>query len=247
MGADYNQLMEKHPDKAPRLLLADDDEELCEMLGEYLRGEGFDIAVVHDGEAALERLAGEAFDLVVLDVMMPRINGLDVLRELRRRSLIPVLMLTARGSDVDSVVGLELGADDYLPKPCNPRVLVARVRAVLRRAGPGDSPHEADIVRVRDIELQHGARRVLRNGSPVELTSTEYSVLAVLLDEVGRVVTKESLSEQALGRKLTRYDRSLDMHISNLRRKLGPLPNGEERIQTVRGVGYLYTQLDGSP
>jgi len=239
--------MERHPGNAPRLLLADDDEELCEMLGEYLRGEGFDVAIAHDGEAALERLAREAFDLVVLDVMMPRLNGLDVLRELRRRSLTPVLMLTARGSDVDSVVGLELGADDYLPKPCNPRVLVARIRAVLRRAGQGETERDAGAVRVNDIELQHGARRVLLDGYPVDLTSTEYSVLAVLLEEVGRVVTKEALSERALGRKLTRYDRSLDMHISNLRRKLGPLPTGEERIHTVRGVGYLYTQLDESP
>jgi len=239
--------MENYPGNAPRLLLADDDEELCEMLGEYLRGEGFDVAIAHDGEAALERLARETFDLVVLDVMMPRLNGLDVLRELRRRSLIPVLMLTARGSDVDSVVGLELGADDYLPKPCNPRVLVARIRAVLRRSGQGETERDAGVVRVHDIELQHGARRVLLDGNPVELTSTEYSVLAVLLEEVGRVVTKEALSERALGRKLTRYDRSLDMHISNLRRKLGPLPTGEERIQTVRGVGYLYTQLDETP
>jgi len=239
--------MENYPGNAPRLLLADDDEELCEMLGEYLRGEGFDVAIAHDGEAALERLARETFDLVVLDVMMPRLNGLDVLRELRRRSLIPVLMLTARGSDVDSVVGLELGADDYLPKPCNPRVLVARIRAVLRRSGQGETERDAGVVRVHDIELQHGARRVLLDGDPVELTSTEYSVLAVLLEEVGRVVTKEALSERALGRKLTRYDRSLDMHISNLRRKLGPLPTGEERIQTVRGVGYLYTQLDETP
>jgi len=239
--------MENYPGNAPRLLLADDDEELCEMLGEYLRGEGFDVAISHDGEAALERLARETFDLVVLDVMMPRLNGFDVLRELRRRSLIPVLMLTARGSDVDSVVGLELGADDYLPKPCNPRVLVARIRAVLRRAGQGETERETGVLRVNDIELQHGARRVLLDGVPVDLTSTEYSVLAVLLEEVGRVVTKEALSERALGRKLTRYDRSLDMHISNLRRKLGPLPTGEERIQTVRGVGYLYTQLDESP
>jgi len=239
--------MENYPGNAPHLLLADDDEELCEMLGEYLRGEGFDVAIAHDGEAALERLARETFDLVVLDVMMPRLNGLDVLRELRRRSLIPVLMLTARGSDVDSVVGLELGADDYLPKPCNPRVLVARIRAVLRRSGQGETERDAGVVRVHDIELQHGARRVLLDGNPVELTSTEYSVLAVLLEEVGRVVTKEALSERALGRKLTRYDRSLDMHISNLRRKLGPLPTGEERIQTVRGVGYLYTQLDETP
>jgi two-component system response regulator CpxR len=239
--------MERPQDQAPRVLLADDDEELCEMLGEYLRTEGFEVTVAHNGEDALEKVFGAPFDLLVLDVMMPRLNGLDVLRELRRKSLIPVLMLTARGSDVDSVVGLELGADDYLPKPCNPRVLVARIRAVLRRSGPGETEREMDVVRVQDVEVQRGARRVLRDGVAVDLTSTEYSVLAALLEEVGRVVSKEALSERALGRKLTRYDRSLDMHISNLRRKLGPLPGGEERIQTVRGVGYLYTQLSERP
>jgi len=227
-----------------RLLLADDDEELCDMLAEYLRGEGFEVDVAHDGEAALLAAARGDHDLVVLDVMMPRLNGFDVLRELRRRSLIPVLMLTARGSDMDSVVGLELGADDYLPKPCNPRVLVARIRAVLRRADQGEPGRPDGDLAIGDVVLQRGARRVLQDGGPVELTSTEYSVLAVLLEEVGRVVSKESLCERALGRKLTRYDRSLDMHISNLRRKLGPLPGGEERIQTVRGVGYLYARVE---
>ncbi len=227
-----------------RLLLADDDEELCEMLAEYLRGEAFDVDVAHNGADALARVAGGEYDLIVLDVMMPGLNGFDVLRELRRKSLIPVLMLTARGSDMDSVVGLELGADDYLPKPCNPRVLVARVRAVLRRADHGEQEKADDDLAVGDVVLQRGSRRVLQDGTTVELTSTEYSVLAVLLEEVGRVVGKEALSERALGRKLTRYDRSLDMHISNLRRKLGPLPGGDERIQTVRGVGYLYTRLD---
>jgi DNA-binding response OmpR family regulator len=227
----------------PRLLLADDDEELCEMLAEYLRGEGFEIDIAHDGATALARLPGGDYDLVVLDVMMPGLNGFDVLRELRRKSLIPVLMLTARGSDLDSVVGLELGADDYLPKPCNPRVLVARIRAILRRADQGEQEKADGDLAIGDVVLQRGSRRVLQHGAPVELTSTEYSVLTALLVEVGRVVGKETLCERALGRKLTRYDRSLDMHISNLRKKLGPLPGGEERIQTVRGVGYLYTRL----
>lgn len=227
-----------------RVLLADDDEELCEMLGAYLAREGFEVDCAHDGETALELALRGGYELIVLDVMMPKRDGFEVLRRLRRESFTPVLMLTARGSDVDSIVGLELGADDYLPKPCNPRVLVARMRAVLRRAG-GDAAEDAggDIT-VGDIELQQGARRVRQNGAAVELTSTEYSVLAVLLHAAGKVVSKESLSEQALGRKLTRYDRSLDMHISNLRRKLGPLAGGEERIQTVRGVGYLYRRLE---
>lgn len=228
-----------------RILLADDDEELCDMLGDYLRREGFDVDCAHDGDAALARALAGGYELLVLDVMMPKRDGFDVLRRLRQESLIPVLMLTARGSDVDSILGLELGADDYLPKPCNPRVLMARMRAVLRRAGAeAEGDIEAGDLLVGDIELQRGARRVRRDGEPVELTSTEFSVLAALLQSAGRVVGKEALSEQALGRKLTRYDRSLDMHISNLRRKLGALPGGEERIQTVRGVGYLYRRAE---
>lgn len=228
-----------------RILLADDDEELCDMLGDYLRREGFDVDCAHDGDAALVSALAGGYDLLVLDVMMPKRDGFDVLRRLRQESLIPVLMLTARGSDVDSILGLELGADDYLPKPCNPRVLMARMRAVLRRAGAeAEGDGDADDLEVGDIELQRGARRVRRDGAPIELTSTEFSVLAVLLQSAGRVVGKEALSEQALGRKLTRYDRSLDMHISNLRRKLGALPGGEERIQTVRGVGYLYRRAE---
>lgn len=228
-----------------RLLLADDDKELCEMLGKYLVGEGFAVDVAHDGEEALMKALSGHYDLIVLDVMMPLLNGFDVLRELRRKSLIPVLMLTARDGDVDSIVGIELGADDYLPKPCNPRVLVARIRAILRRAGrePDERGGIESDLRVGDVELQRGTRRVLQEGRQIELTSTEYSVLTVLLGNAGRVVSKEALSEQALGRKLTRYDRSLDMHISNLRRKLGPLQKGEERIQTVRGVGYLYARV----
>jgi two-component system response regulator CpxR len=232
--------------KVTRVLLADDDEELCEMLGAYLLREGFAVDFAHDGDAALDKVLTGDYDLVVLDVMMPRRDGFEVLRRLRREMLIPVLMLTARGGDVDSIVGLELGADDYLPKPCNPRVLAARMRAVLRRAGADAQEDDGSSdIGIGDIELQRSARRVRQNGEPVDLTSTEFSVLAVLLQSAGRVVGKEALSEQALGRKLTRYDRSLDMHISNLRRKLGPLPDGDERIQTVRGVGYLYRRLEG--
>jgi two-component system response regulator CpxR len=180
---------------------------------------------------------------VVLDVMMPGRNGFDVLRALRATSRVPVLMLTARGEDVDSIVGLELGADDYLAKPCNPRVLVARIRAVLRRAeaGTAESAH-GEVVGVGDVELDPGSRSVRQHGRPVELTSTEFSVLAALLRRAGEVVSKADLSQAALGRELGRYDRSLDMHVSNLRRKLGPAPGGDERIKTVRGVGYLYTR-----
>jgi two-component system response regulator CpxR len=229
-----------------RILLADDDVELTEMLAKYLGAEGFVVDAAHDGEAALAKARGGEFDMVVLDVMMPRKNGFDVLRELRAHSLLPVLMLTARDEDVDSIIGLELGADDYLPKPCNPRVLVARIRAILRRAAgnhAGDSvPDAPQTLALGDVEMHTGTRRVSRAGNPVALTSTEYAVLEVLLRAAGHAVSKGDLSERALGRKLTRYDRSLDMHVSSLRRKLGPLAGGEERIQTVRGVGYQYTR-----
>jgi len=228
-----------------RILLADDDTELCEMLQEYLAAEGFDVEAVHDGEAALQQALTNAHDLLVLDVMMPKRNGFDVLRDLRKTSLIPVLMLTARDEDVDSIVGLELGADDYLPKPCNPRVLVARIRAVLRRTLTGaedaGSAGQPDKLTLDDLEMHTGSRTIVLGGKPVAMTSTEYSVLEVLLREAGHVVSKADLSERALGRTLTRYDRSIDMHLSSLRKKLGPLPGGAERIKTVRGVGYQYT------
>jgi two-component system response regulator CpxR len=224
-----------------RLLLADDDEELCKMLTEYLEAEGFTVVAAHDGDSALEMARGGEVDLVVLDVMMPMRNGFDVLRELRLHSQVPVLMLTARGDDVDSVVGLELGADDYLAKPCNPRVLVARIRAILRRSEGVEQEHAAAL-ELDDLTLNFGAREVRVNDRVIELTSTEYSVLEALAREAGLVVSKADLSKHGLGRELARYDRSLDMHVSNLRRKLGPRPDGQERIKTVRGVGYQYVK-----
>jgi DNA-binding response OmpR family regulator len=229
------------------ILLADDDTELCQMLKEYLETEGYSVETAHDGEAALARAGERGFDLIVLDVMMPRRNGFDVLREIRAHASTPVLMLTARGDDVDSVVGLELGADDYLAKPCNPRVLSARIRAVLRRSEPargdGAPAGGAELIELEDLVLNAGARTVASGGQPVVLTSTEFSVLEVLVKEAGRVVSKAELSERALGRKLARFDRGLDMHVSNLRRKLGPFSSGEERIKTVRGIGYQYVFL----
>jgi DNA-binding response OmpR family regulator len=230
------------------ILLVDDDIELCEMLKQYLETEGFSVTAVHDGEQALSSARKGGFDLVLLDVMMPVMNGFDVLRELRRSSSLPVLMLTARGDDVDSIIGLELGADDYLPKPCNPRVLVARVRAILRRAGSDtDSADEAGEpldISLGDLELHTGTRKVIRGVEELEMTSTEFAVLEVLLRNAGHVVSKSELSEHALGRELSRYDRSVDMHVSNLRKKLGPLENGDERIKTVRGTGYQYVNQD---
>lgn len=223
-----------------RILLADDDIELCDMLTEYLGAEGFTVDAVHDGEAALARVCEQAYDVLVLDVMMPRKNGFDVLRELRTRSQLPVLILTARGDDVDSVLGLELGADDYLAKPSNPRVLVARIRAILRRAG--DSAGAGETLRVDNLELRPGTREALLTGAPITMTSTEYCLLEALVSQAGRVVSKADLSRDALGRELGRWDRSIDMHISNLRRKLGPLADGGERIKTVRGLGYQYVK-----
>lgn len=228
-----------------QLLLADDDIELCDMLRQYLEAENFDLTVVHDGESALDEARSGRHELAVLDIMMPKMNGLDVLKELRRDSQLPVLILTARGDDVDSIIGLELGADDYLPKPASPRVLVARIRAILRRANVASNatadsenpPH----FKLGDLEIQTGSRSVKLDGIAVAMTSTEFSMLENLVRRAGHVIDKEELSRQVLGRKLEIYDRGVDMHVSNLRKKLGPLPGGEERIKTVRGVGYQYT------
>ena len=226
-----------------RILLADDDIELADMLVEYLSQEDFEVDTAHDGKTALQKALADHYELIILDVMMPELNGFDVLRQLRTQSQVPVLMLTARGEDVDSIVGLEMGADDYLAKPCNPRVLVAHMRAILRRSDQvtTKSATTADILTIGDIELQRGARRVLLNHHAITMTSTEYCVLEVLLEEAGRVVSKQDLSTRALGRELNLYDRSLDMHVSNLRKKLGSLADDEERIKTIRGVGYQYT------
>ena len=230
-----------------RILLADDDHELCELLKQYLEIEGFEVGVALDGEAALNAALTDDYDLMVLDVMMPLRNGFDVLRELRKNSMLPVLMLTARGEDVDSIVGLELGADDYLPKPCSPRVLVAHIRAIMRRAqtqtGTDEGEEPPETIKLGDLEIQTGSRSTLLAGKTVSMTSTEYNVLEILLREAGHVVSKTALSERALGRELTPYDRSIDMHVSSLRKKLGPLAGGKERIKTVRGVGYQYTLL----
>ncbi|MCC5859226.1 MAG: response regulator transcription factor [Ectothiorhodospiraceae bacterium] len=223
------------------VLLVDDDQELTGMLAEYLRGDGFEVSCCHTGDAGLEQARQGGFDLIVLDVMLPGRDGFEVLRALRRQSDTPVLMLTARGEDVDTVVGLELGADDYLSKPCNPRVLVARLRALLRRGRAGDNPA---VLSVGDLNLDPGRRAVQVSGRPVELTGTEFDVLASLVRQAGYLVDKDSLSREALGRKLSPFDRSIDVHISNLRRKLGPLPDGGQRIKTVRGSGYQYVAAD---
>lgn len=228
--------------KVDRILVIDDDVELCSLVGEYLEPEGLQVEAVHDGNHGLERaLSGEHL-LVVLDVMLPGLNGFDVLRRLRSTSRIPVLLLTARGADVDRIVGLEIGADDYLPKPFNPRELVARIRAILRRTQSSEKPGEAipDVVRVGDIELDPATRTVIQNGKPVELTSVEFNLLHVLLQEAGRVVTREHLVDAVLGRKFSPFDRSIDMHVSKVRKKLGDSDTGSDHIKTIRGVGYIF-------
>jgi two-component system response regulator CpxR len=226
-----------------RILIIDDDEELCELVSEYLSAEGFEVEAIHDGESGLQKALSDEQDLVILDVMLPTKNGFDVLRELRQTSKIPVLMLTARGGDTERIVGLETGADDYLPKPFNPRELAARLRAILRRTELTEEAKqiEDDKLQVGDVEVKISARSATKNGEDLSLTSIEFELLTMLLKNAGTVVKKEDLSEQVLERRLSPYDRSLDMHVSNLRKKLDAHGNSEERIKTVRSAGYIYT------
>ncbi|MCG8456268.1 MAG: response regulator transcription factor [Holophagales bacterium] len=222
----------------PKVLLIDDDIELCTLHKEYLEVEGFEVHMAFDGELGIEKTRKEQPDIVVLDVMMPGIDGVETLRRIRRTSNVPILMLTARGDDVDRIVGLELGADDYVAKPCTPRELSARLRAILRRVSPASRVDEKRPVEIGALRVEPARRQASWRGEPLELTSSELNLLEQLARGVGRVVSKEELSERALGRKLTRYDRSIDVHISHLRRKLGQLEDGRSPIQTIRGVGY---------
>ena len=220
-----------------RVLLIDDDIELCQMMGEYLLAEDFALEIANDGEAGARQALSGNFDLVVLDVMMPRFNGFDVLRLIRANSQIPVIMLTAKGDEIDRIIGLELGADDYLSKPFNPRELVARLRAIQRRVSTRNQ-QIGEVISAGGIAI-HPAERIIKwHGKKLEITTTEYSLLEVLARNAGRVVSKTELYEQALGRPESRYDRSIDVHVSNLRHKLGMLEDGRSPIQTVRGVGY---------
>jgi len=225
-----------------RVLIIDDDVELCELVAEYLTPEGFEVEAVHNGEDGLRRALPGEHVLVVLDVMLPKMNGLDVLRQLRKQSRVPVLILTARGDDVDRIVGLEIGADDYLPKPFNPRELLARIRAILRRVKARQQGAVAERVAVGDVELDAASRVVRRSGESVELTSVEFALLEQLLRAAGQVVTREQLAQTVLGRRFMPYDRSIDMHISKLRKKLGEQMEGGDRIKTIRGVGYIYAR-----
>jgi two-component system response regulator CpxR len=226
-----------------RILVIDDDVELCTLVEEYLHAEGFVVESVHDGENGLQRATAGGYLLVVLDVMLPGINGFEVLRRIRATSRLPVLLLTARGEDVDRIVGLEIGADDYLPKPFNPRELVARIRAILRRTRTDGKPAPSapDVVRVGEVELDPATRTVRHEGKPVDLTSVEFNLLEVLLREAGRVVPRERLVNAVLSRKFSPFDRSIDMHVSKVRKKLGDT-DSDEHIKTVRGVGYIFAR-----
>jgi two-component system response regulator CpxR len=231
-----------------RIVVIDDDVELCELLTDYLRPEGFEVTPVYDGEQGLQLAVSDAdkYDLIVLDVMLPGMNGFEVLARVRSQLNTPVLMLTARDEDVDRIVGLEMGADDYLPKPFNPRELVARIRAILRRTRDrGEKqafPLAPEIICVGDIELDTGTRVVRRGGTQIELTSVEFGFLEMLLRAAGHVVTRDQLAEGVLGRALSAYDRSVDVHLSSLRKKLGHKFGEIERIKTVRGAGYVYAK-----
>ncbi|WP_144391955.1 response regulator transcription factor [Pleionea sediminis] len=230
-----------------KILLVDDDEELCELLSEFLSQEGFTVEMVHDGGAVSTMLNNHQFDLIVLDVMLPTKSGFEVLKELSVKKKTPVLMLTAKGDEIDRILGLELGADDYLSKPCNPRELTARIRSIIRRVEalpPSLQLDQEESSRLyADIKVIPSKRQVFLGDSEVELTGTEYEILMLLLDNVGALVTRESISEQCLGRRLMAFDRSIDMHISHVRKKLGVSPDNKERIKTIRGVGYQYVAI----
>ena len=228
----------RQPLKPQTVLLIDDDIELCALHQEVFESEGFEVALAYDGESGVVATSASPPDIVVLDAMMPGMGGVETLRTIRRSSSVPVLMLTARGDDIDRIVGLELGADDYVTKPCSPRELVARLRAILRRVNAGTVREAESPVATGALLIEPAARTATWRRAPLELTSTEFNLLEQLAREAGRVVSKEDLSERALGRKLTRYDRSIDVHMSHLRAKLGELGDGRSPIQTIRGRGY---------
>jgi DNA-binding response OmpR family regulator len=221
---------------AAHILLIDDDRELCELLTDYLQLEGFQVEAVHDGAEAVKLCEKQRYDALVLDVMLPGMQGFDVLRRLRRFSRIPVIMLTARGDDTDRIVGLEMGADDYLPKPCNPRELAARLRAILRRATPTSSGLATEL-EAGGLRVSTSERTTRLHDQQIHLTTAEFNILVLLLRHAGEPVERDTLSEQALGRALTAYDRSVDVHVSKLRKKLAAAHDGE-LIANIRGKGY---------
>lgn len=220
-----------------KVLLVDDDVDLTSMLVEYLAQENFEGHAVHNGEDGVVAALGGGYAIVVLDVMMPRLSGIETLRRIRQSSRIPVLMLTARGDNIDRITGLDLGADDYVPKPCTPGELVARLRAILRRTEPRPAPPDA-IVEAGPLRLYPGSRTATLDGRTLDLTGTEFNLLEVLGRRAGHLISKQDLSQRALGRPLSPFDRRIDVHISSIRQKLGTRGDGRSWIQTVRGMGY---------
>lgn len=230
-----------------RILLVDDDVQLTSLLAEYLTTEGFEVQAVHTGEAGVQAALSGTYAAVILDIMLPRISGTEALRQIRQSSSVPVIMLTAKGDDIDRVIGLEMGADDYLPKPCYPRELVARLRAVLRRTH--DAPLVTPPPMISDLSngplrLTASSRRAWCGEHALDLTVSEFNILEILLSSIDSVVTKDDLSLRVLGRQREAYDRSIDVHMSNLRQKIAAhMPDGSAVIETVRGVGYLLKAL----
>ncbi|MCE4554699.1 response regulator transcription factor [Roseateles cellulosilyticus] len=227
-----------------KVLLVDDDVDLTAMLSQYLAREGFEAYAVHDGEAGAAEALSQPYSIIILDIMMPRLSGIEALRRIRARSQVPVLMLTARGDNIDRIVGLDMGADDYVPKPCTPGELVARIRAILRRTEGREpiasaAPREASkLLQAGPLTLSPGSRRATWQGQPLELTGTEFSLLEVLTRHAGQLVSKQDISVQAFGQPLARFDRRIDVHISSIRQKLGLRDDGQSWIQSVRGRGY---------
>ncbi|WP_434939360.1 response regulator [Shewanella sp. HL-SH8] len=224
-----------------RILLVDDDVGLSELLTQLLEMEGFAVNQAYDGQEGLTKALQTDFDLILLDVMLPQLGGFEVLKGIRKRKQTPVLMLTARGDEIDRVIGLEIGADDYLPKPFNDRELIARIRAILRRATNAEQELlTSDALKIGDLRLDPKRQEVYCNEQLMILTSTEFSLLLNLVANSGELVTKDSLSESVLGKKLMPFDRSLDMHLSNLRKKLPERKDGRARVKTLRGKGYIW-------
>lgn len=227
----------------PKILLVDDDIELTELLAELLSLEGFSVHTVHNGLDALNELELQSYDLILLDVMMPVLNGIETLKQIRQRNETPVLMLSARDDEIDRVLGLELGSDDYLPKPFNDRELVARIKAILRRTNAQPKTllelDNGESIEFGGLELHPGRQQALSDGRDLELTGTEFALLHILIKHPGQVLTRELLSLEILGKRLTPYDRAIDMHISNLRKKLPDRNDNLPWFKTLRGRGYL--------
>jgi len=238
MHAKTKSSEDKTSARAIRVLLVDDDVELCSSLKRLLGMDGFDVKAVHDGDSGVQQALKGEHELVILDVMLPGGDGRKVLRRIRLTSQVPVIMLTARGDDADRIAGLDRGADDYLPKPFNPRELVARMRAVLRRKSGSRTP---EVFRIGDLQIDCVQRRVVGSGGEVVLTGAEFDILLLLVRSAGKVLSRDEIAEAALGRPIGFLDRSIDNHISNLRKKLGTHVGRVERIRNVRGAGYVYT------